>query len=106
MRENAMTKARRLLGEGRVTIVHADEGGVAALIRGDSAMTYRVTHAGGEWRCDCPARTLCSHVQAVMLVTTSTPWRLAGSLFVDEPIEPWERTVPAPLHGNTRRARA
>jgi uncharacterized Zn finger protein len=68
-RENATTKARRLLGKGRLTIVHADEGGVAALIRGDSAMAYRVTHAGGEWRCDCPARTRCSHVQALMLVT-------------------------------------
>ncbi len=53
LRENAQVKARRILGEGRVTIVRADEGGVAALIRGDSAMTYRVTHAGGEWRCDC-----------------------------------------------------
>jgi uncharacterized Zn finger protein len=69
LRENAATKARRLLTEGRVTIVHADEGGVAALVRGDTAMTYRVTHAGGEWRCDCPARTRCSHVQALMLVT-------------------------------------
>ena len=68
-REDAATKARRLLAEGRVTIVHADEGGVAALIRGDSAMTYRVTHAGGEWRCDCAARTRCSHIQALMLVT-------------------------------------
>ena len=98
-RENAMTKARRLLSEGRVTIVHADEGGVAALVRGDTAMTYRVTHAGGEWRCDCPARTRCSHVQAVMLVTTSTPWRSASSLFADEwanePIQPWEQTVEA-----------
>jgi uncharacterized Zn finger protein len=64
MRENAATKARRLLTEGRVTIVHVDEGGVAALVRGDTAMTYRVTHAGGEWRCACPARTRCSHVQA------------------------------------------
>jgi uncharacterized Zn finger protein len=97
-REDSASKARRLLGEGRVTIVHADEGGVAALIRGDSAMTYRVTHAGGEWRCDCAARTRCSHVQAVMLVTTSTPWRSANSLFADEwanePIQPWEQTVP------------
>lgn len=66
------TSSRRhggFLGEGRVTIVHADEGGVAALVRGDTAMTYRVSHAGGEWRCDCPARTRCSHVQALMLVT-------------------------------------
>jgi uncharacterized Zn finger protein len=75
-REDAATKARRLLTEGRVTIVHADEGGVNALIRGDSAMTYRVSHAGGEWRCDCPARTRCSHVQAVMLITNRpTPAR-------------------------------
>ena len=68
-REAVAVKARRLLAEGRVTIVHADEGGVAALVRGDTAMTYRVTHAGGKWRCDCAARARCSHVQAIMLVT-------------------------------------
>jgi hypothetical protein len=101
VRENAATKARRLLGEGRVTIVHANEGGVAPLVRGDTAMTYRVTHSGGEWRDDCAARTRCSHIQAVMLVTTSTPWRSASSLFADEranePIQPWEQTAaPVP----------
>lgn len=109
VRENAMVKARRLLGEGRVTIVHADEGGVAALIRGDTAMTYRVTHADGEWRCDCPARTRCSHVQAIMLVTTSTPWRSANALFADqwadEPIRPWEETAPQRPHGNDGRVK-
>ena len=68
-REDAMTKARRLLGEGRVVITRVDGRDVAALVRGDSAEIYSVTHHAGIWACDCAALGRCSHVQALMLVT-------------------------------------
>jgi hypothetical protein len=69
-RENAAAKARRLLAEGRVTIIRVDGSQVDALVRGDSAQNYLVQHRPGWWTCPCDAlSTLCSHVQAVMLVT-------------------------------------
>jgi uncharacterized Zn finger protein len=69
MRENAMAKARRLLGEGRVIVTAVDGRNIDAVIRGDSAELYRVSHRSGSWACDCPALGRCSHVQALMLVT-------------------------------------
>lgn len=82
-REDYLTKARRLLSEGRVTIrrvgapTSATPGGgarsyatVVAEVRGDSAERYSVTYAPrGGWACSCPARSRCSHEQAVMLCT-------------------------------------
>lgn len=72
MRENAASKGRRLLLEGRVRVLQVsdDEGFVSAEVRGDSARVYIVNYelAGG-WRCDCPTRGVCSHIRAVMLVT-------------------------------------
>ena len=66
-RENAATKARRLLIEGRVQIVRADRREVLARVRGDSGW-HRVVCSNG-WRCDCEAMSVrCSHVQAVSLV--------------------------------------
>lgn len=70
MRENSAAKARRLLIEARVDIVHRDRSKVDAIVRGDSAVAYRVRHsAGAGWSCNCEARSRCSHVQAVALVT-------------------------------------
>jgi uncharacterized Zn finger protein len=69
MRENAMTKARRLLGEGRVIVTHVNGRDIDAVVRGDSAELYRVTHRSGIWADDCPALGRCSHVQALMLIT-------------------------------------
>jgi uncharacterized Zn finger protein len=68
-RENFSAKARRLLGEGRVIITHVDGRDVRAVVRGDSAEFYSVTHRSGSWACTCPALGRCSHVQALMLVT-------------------------------------
>ena len=64
-----MTKARRLLGEGRVVITRVDGRHVDAVVRGDSAELYSVSHHSGSWACDCAALGRCSHVQALMLVT-------------------------------------
>lgn len=69
MREDAATKARRLLAEGRVIVTHVDGRDVSAIVRGDSAELYSVTHRSGSWACDCAALGRCSHVQALMLVT-------------------------------------
>jgi uncharacterized Zn finger protein len=66
-REDAASKARRYLLEGRlvVELVRADE--VAAVVRGDGAQ-HRVTFFRNRWRCTCPSRGRCSHQLAVGLV--------------------------------------
>ncbi len=68
-RENVQTKARRLLCEGRVVVVRAHGRYVHAIVRGDSGGYYAVVHEDGQWLCPCECRQICSHVQAVMLVT-------------------------------------
>jgi hypothetical protein len=72
---NAEEKARRLLVEGRVRILCAEEDGgfVAAEIRGDSARVYIAGYDEGRWHCNCPARTRCSHVRALQLVFVLEP---------------------------------
>lgn len=84
MRENAATKARRLLTEGRVTITRVDGAEINALVKGDSAGMYLVQHRPGWWTCPCDAiSTLCSHVQAVMLVTVVPgSWVAASDVMV------------------------
>lgn len=69
-REDAATKGRRYVSEGRlvVDLVHDDI--VHATCRGSGAV-YTLGHdarAGGWW-CDCQAKTTCSHLHALMLVT-------------------------------------
>lgn len=60
-------KALRLLVMGRVT-VFCSERGTEATVEGDSG-TWRVYRAPGRWRCTCPSRRPCSHVEAVERVT-------------------------------------
>jgi hypothetical protein len=68
-RENAYDKARRLLAEGRVTISFVGETEIVASVRGDSARRYTVRWDPSGWSDTCDARTSCSHIQAVQLVT-------------------------------------
>ena len=68
-RENAAAKARRLLAEGRVIVTRVDGREVDAIVRGDSAEFYSVTHRPGSWACDCAALGRCSHIAALQLVT-------------------------------------
>jgi hypothetical protein len=42
--ENAAAKSRRLLAEGRVTVLRVDGNIVEATMRGDSAAVYHVGH--------------------------------------------------------------
>ncbi len=68
-RENAPTKARRLLVEGRVVVHYCGPQGVRAFVRGSGEL-HRVEYQHGRgWICSCPAIGRCSHRQAVELVT-------------------------------------
>lgn len=67
-RENARSKADRLLLEGRVVILEAGRYGVMARIRGEGAI-HTARFQFGTWDCTCPARTdQCSHLIAVRRV--------------------------------------
>lgn len=68
-RENADTKARRLLVEGRLDVEHRLGREIRASVRGDSGEVYSVEHSAGAWSCTCPALTRCSHTRALQLVT-------------------------------------
>ncbi len=74
-RENAATKGRRLLVEGRVRLLHVDEdaGHVTAEVRGDSGCVYTVSYDAGGWSCDCPTLGVCSHIRACQLVVVMEP---------------------------------
>ncbi len=70
-------KARRLLTEGRVRVLNAneDDGFVSAEVRGDSARIYTVSYDAGDngWRCSCPTVGVCSHIRTVMLIVVCEP---------------------------------
>ena len=69
MRENAATKARRYLTEGRVVVTHVSQGRVDASIRGDGII-HLATFRTGCWSCTCEVRTdQCSHLIALRLCT-------------------------------------
>jgi uncharacterized Zn finger protein len=78
-RENARSKAGRLLTEGRIEIVRLDEHGCLALVRGDSGEIRTVRFERGAWTCDCPALGYCSHAIACALVVVVRPSRLGRS---------------------------
>lgn len=70
-RENAETKGRRYLTEGRIEIIWAQVlGTVVAKAHGETG-TYDCGFdaAMGEWRCTCEARGRCAHLVALQLVT-------------------------------------
>jgi uncharacterized Zn finger protein len=70
MREDAATKARRLLSEGRVTLRSLVDVEIRADVRGDSARVYSVRWSPAGWECPCDAMAArCSHVHAVQLIT-------------------------------------
>jgi hypothetical protein len=69
-REDAATKARRYVSEGRliVRLVSAEE--ILATARGDGAMYQLGFSPGRGWWCECPAVTdQCSHLRGLRLVT-------------------------------------
>jgi uncharacterized Zn finger protein len=69
VRENAQRKGERYVAQGRLIVDHVSPEAVRATVRGAGAI-HRVTWTPGEgWACSCEARTRCSHLVAVMLVT-------------------------------------
>jgi hypothetical protein len=88
MRENARTKAHRLLVEGRVQIVRLDEHGCLALVRGDPG-EIRTVRFDRAWTCDCPALSYCSHAMACALVVVvpAVSARTLALLLADDRIE-------------------
>lgn len=81
MRENAASKACRLLISGRVfvRIVNANE--VIAAVRGDRGELYATGFIRFRWRCSCPAVGPCSRLLAVQRVAL-TP---GGAIVIAEP---------------------
>jgi hypothetical protein len=66
VRENAREKDKRYVGEGRLLVEHGDT--IRARCRGGGKV-YELGLERGEWFCDCPALTTCSHLHALWLVT-------------------------------------
>lgn len=67
-RENAASKARRYLAEGRIVVERVDARSVVAVARGDGERHHVTWRRSGGWSCTCPARGRCCHLQAVGLV--------------------------------------
>jgi uncharacterized Zn finger protein len=72
VREDAKTKGKRLLTEGRLRIKWVDDLRIQALCRGDDGAVYEVGF-DGSWYCTCPAASRsmsmrCSHLIALKLV--------------------------------------
>jgi hypothetical protein len=74
-REDAQTKARRLLGEGRLTIRRVNKAEVVGWCRGTDRFHRLGWSADGGWWCSCEARGSCSHLLALQSVVTIPPGR-------------------------------
>lgn len=69
-RETALEKSRRLLAEGRVHVLAADQHRIAANVVGEHG-SYRVTVDPWGATCTCQAGAQrCSHARAVALITS------------------------------------
>lgn len=69
-RENADSKGRRYVAEGRLVIERIDRTTIAASCRG-SGEIYQLGYRPGEWWCACPSLGRCSHLVALQLVTVA-----------------------------------
>jgi hypothetical protein len=76
MREDARTKARRLLSEGRVTLRRIGPDAIVARVRGDSAREYLVTWDRQAGIGPFDALGPCSHILATQLVVVEPDHRL------------------------------
>jgi hypothetical protein len=66
-RENAKSKAVRLLAGGAVSVLEVTHHRCTASVKGDTAI-HAVTFDGDRWACDCAAVGPCSHALAVARV--------------------------------------
>jgi hypothetical protein len=67
-RENKRLKAMRLLVTGRLRVLRVDSNFISAECRGDSGEVYTLGWHEQHWMCSCPARTDCSHLNALWAV--------------------------------------
>lgn len=67
MRENAASKGRRYLVEGRLIVTAINAMGIAANCRG-AGEVHQLGYRRGRWWCSCPAKGVCSHLTALRLV--------------------------------------
>lgn len=68
-REDATTKGRRYVSEGRLVVQEVTPARIRAVCRG-SGTVHLLGWGRGSWWCSCPARGLCSHLVALRLVTS------------------------------------
>ena len=66
--ETMEAKARQLLVSGKVRVTWCSPGLVCGVVEGDHGV-YDIDLHSGRWSCSCEARTTCSHLRAVWLVT-------------------------------------
>ena len=71
-RGDARHKALRLLISGRLRVLRVEGRLVVAECKGDSGGVYKLGHdpRRNQWRCQCPARTDCSHLRALWAVVS------------------------------------
>lgn len=74
--ENHQTKGRRYVTEGRLRVMLVQSDRIYAECRGQGEV-WHCGYAKRRWWCDCPARTRCSHLVALQLVTAA-PARAQG----------------------------
>ena len=69
-RNDKRMKAMRLLVTGRLRILRVDSNFIAAECKGDRGVMYELLWKDGLWTCSCPARTDCSHLNALWAVVS------------------------------------
>lgn len=70
-REDHDGKARRYLAESRLTVLSVNGDTVTATCRGAGTVRQLGHDPARGWWCTCPARTACSHLAALQLVTVT-----------------------------------
>ena len=72
-REPPAVKARRYLGEARLTVTAVKDDLVIATCRGQGEQYDLGHHPARGWWCTCPARGTCTHLTALQTVTVRRP---------------------------------
>ena len=67
-KKDKRSKAARLLVTGRLRVFRVLHNYIAAECRGDSGEIYKLLWVDDRWSCSCPARTDCSHLNALWAV--------------------------------------
>ncbi len=70
-REDAQSKGRRYVLEGRVQVYRVDDRVVRATVRGQGEVYRCGFDPGDGWWCACPARTRCCHLVSLQLVVVA-----------------------------------